>query len=237
MTDFTPTTSVVRQLQDTALQRQLVAGILVFDNVEVLDFCGPFEVLSVCRMGTSDDENENITQSPFQVKLIGISKDPVSTVGGMQVLPHLTMKEVMASSSPLDILIIPGGMGTRPLRNNKAVLEFVTHQASVVKIMASVCTGAILLAKSGILPPGTTITTHWKAIDMLQEWYPSLNMDKEHSVIRNDAGTLYTSAGISAGIDMTFRLVKDVFGDDVARATAKRMEYGYPEDYRRRIQM
>ncbi|KAL3917959.1 MAG: hypothetical protein SGILL_004470 [Bacillariaceae sp.] len=241
-------TSIATQLKETAEKRQLVVGILVFENVEVLDFCGPFEVLSVCRKGTSDDEDENVTTSPFDVKLIGLSSSsssssslPVKTIGGMNVVPHTTMDEIVgastADSSPLDILIVPGGMGTRAIRHDAKVLDFIRQQQPLVKIVASVCTGAMLLAEAGIFPAGTVITTHWKMIDTLQEWYPSLVIDKEHSVLKNDDGSMYTSAGISAGIDMTFRLVMDVFGEAVARATAKRMEYTYPEDYSRRIEI
>jgi transcriptional regulator GlxA family with amidase domain len=239
--------AIANKLRDISHSRQLVVGILIFPNVEVLDFCGPFEVLSVCRLG-GIDQDDNVTASPFSVKLIAKTMEPITTIGGMQVLPHETMEDIMmtkktdttTSTSFLDILIIPGGMGTRPLRHDTQVLDFIRHQAAHVSILASVCTGAILLAESGVLPLGTTITTHWQALDLLQEWYGAPNhhliIDKEHSVTKNASGSLYTSAGISAGIDMCFRIIRDIFGDDVSRTTAKRMEYSYPEDYQRRIE-
>lgn len=258
----TSTSHHLQQLKELAQQRQLQVGILVFDNVEVLDFCGPFEVLSVTRLGVEGHDENVTTASPFDVRLIEHqTKKPIKTIGGMQVVPHVTMDHVMAaaaaaeaavettstSTSPqthkqntqthssLDILILPGGMGTRTLRHDAKVLEFIRHQATRVKILASVCTGSILLGESGVLPAGTTITTHWKAIEMLQGLYPTLIVEKDRCVVKNDTGTLYTSAGISAGIDMCFCLVTDLFGEDVARATARRMEYKYPEDYQRRI--
>jgi transcriptional regulator GlxA family with amidase domain len=235
----TPATagSPSQKLPELAKTRPLVVGILIFPNVEVLDFCGPFEVLSVCRLGDLH-QDDNVTKSPFVVHLIAKSKDPVVTVGGMQVLPHLTIDDIMENDIVLDILIVPGGVGTRALRQDAKVLEFVRQQAIRVHIVASVCTGAIVLAEAGptVVPIGSTITTHWQAVDTLQTWYPHLIIDKIHSVTKNDTGTLYTSAGISAGIDMRFRLITDIFGEDTARNTAKRMEYSFPETYQRRIE-
>lgn len=219
---------------------QLSVGILIFDDVEVLDFCGPLEVLSVCR-GNVKAGGGKADKSPFRVQLIAATKDPVTTAAGMQVLPQATLDEICGATEALDILILPGGVGTRKERTNQTIMAFIRDQVKKVQIVASVCTGSILLAESDILESGSRITTHWQFIDTLQEWYPQLKVEQEHSVIRLEKTTsrplIYTSAGISAGIDMSFWLIKDLYGDAVARATAKHMEYAYPESFARRIDL
>ncbi len=246
-------------LHDIIQTRQLHVGILIFDKVEVLDFCGPFEALSVCRHdrnGTNNDnssnkntkptnndtknKNSNHTESPFQVSLLAETMDPITTIGGMQVLPHATLQK--KECPKLDILILPGGFGTREARCNPTIIEFIKHQAKHVPILASVCTGAMLLAEANILEDGARITTHWEMIDTLQGWYPHLHVEKSRSVIRLDATTsrpaIYTSAGISAGIDMSFWIIQDLLGEEISRATAKYMEYPYPDkDFARRIEL
>lgn len=136
MTTIT-TKSPSQQLREMAAQssRQIRVGILIFPNVEVLDFCDPFEVLSVCRQGDLH-QDDNVTQSPFVVQLIAAtaSMDPVTTVGGMQVVPHTTMEAIMKEDTGLDILIVPGGMGTRAIRQDTNVLDFVRHQAGKVHL-------------------------------------------------------------------------------------------------------
>jgi transcriptional regulator GlxA family with amidase domain len=215
-------------------QKRLQVGILVFDKVEVLDFCGPFEVFSVCRLDPLADSNT--TESPFEVFLIAESSDkPITTIGGMNVLPHKTLEE--CDDSKLDILVVPGGFGTRKLRSNANILDFIQRQSKQVDKLCSVCTGATLLAQvPGVLPDGCRITTHWTAIDSLQKEFPKLIVDKTLAVVKQQYGKLYTSAGISAGIEMALLVVNDVFGEAVARATAKEMEYTYPETNERKIQ-
>lgn len=225
----------MQALKDAATTRQLQVGILIFDKAEVLDFCGPFEALSVCRLDPTADDN--VTESPFVVKLIAQNKQPITTIGGMQVLPHHSI----ADCCGLDILIIPGGFGSRQVRNNPQMIEFVRQRARTVKILASVCTGALVLAESAVLEKESKITTHWQALDLLQEWYPDLHVERGVSVVKLDENekrpTVYTSAGISAGIDMSFWMIKDIFGESIARATAKQMEYSYPENFSRRIDL
>jgi transcriptional regulator GlxA family with amidase domain len=241
----------IATLQEVAKTRRLAVGILIFDKVEVLDFSGPFEVLSVCRIDSTGDEN--VTESPFQVSLIGESKDPVTTIGGMQVLPHATIYEYStdaANAKSLDILIIPGGYGARQVRSNPKMIQFIRDQSTNVDILASVCTGAMVLAETDVLEAGSTITTHWGMIDLLQEWYPQLQVEKDRSVIKQEPPrtpssisddpskrpVIFTSAGISAGIDMCFWIINDIFGEEISRAAAKYMEYSYPEGFSRRIQ-
>jgi transcriptional regulator GlxA family with amidase domain len=208
-------------------QKRVQVGILVFDKVEVLDFCGPFEVFSSCRVDPLADSNT--TESPFEVFLIAESSDkPITTIGGMKVLPHKTLEE--CDDSKLDILVVPGGFGTRKLQSNAKILDFVQRQSKQVDKLCSVSTGALLLAQAaGVLPDGSRITTHLTAIDSLQKDFPKLIVDETLAVVKQQDGKLYTSTGISAGIKMALTVVKDVFGEDVARSTAKEMEYTYNE--------
>ena len=178
------------------------------------------------------------------VKLIAQdAKKPVTTIGGMQVLPHHSIDDFdeTQTTPTLDILIIPGGFGSRQVRQNPRVMDFVRRQANKVKILASVCTGALILAESGVLEKGSKITTHWQALDLLQEWYPDIQVQRGVSVVKLDPTAsrpfVFTSAGISAGIDMSFWIIRDIFGEVIARATAKQMEYSYPENFSRRVDL
>lgn len=200
-------------------------GIVIFDEVEVLDFCGPYEVFSVTRINNDKRREE---PSPFDVVLIAEHDKPVVTTGGMRVLPDTTF----ALCPPLDILLIPGGWGTRKEMHNPALLNFANAQAAQVETLTSVCTGALVLGNAGLLD-GLRATTHWRSLDWMQELFPNVTVDSASQVV--EQGYVLTSAGISAGIDMALMVVKKYCGEDVARATARHMEYPYPESNVRRV--
>jgi aspartate racemase len=202
-------------------------GILLFNDVEVLDYCGPFEVFSVVRL---DEARRRQEASPFEVVLVAETLAVVTTSGGMQVLPMASF----ADCPPLDILLVPGGMGTRKEMLNEAVLDFVKAQAIRCERMASVCTGALILGKAGLLD-GLRATTHWGALDLMRELFPAVRVDDTCHVV--DEGKVLTSAGISAGIDLALKLVQGCFGESIARATARYMEYPFPERNERRIEL
>jgi transcriptional regulator GlxA family with amidase domain len=199
-------------------------GIFIFPNVEVLDFCGPFEVFSVTRRQRGD------ATSPFEVLLVAETNEVVRTVGGMQVVPHVTF----ADCPPLDILVVPGGVGTRPLLNQPTVLQWVQEQATAVETLTSVCTGSLILAQAGLLD-GLTATTHWTVLDEMARRFPAVQVDYAQHWLEEAEGRIFTSAGIAAGIDMALQVVAKYEGEAVARETAKQMEYPYPTDNRRRI--
>lgn len=205
--------------------RQKQLGIVVFDEVEVLDFCGPFEVFSVTRL---DEARRREEPSPFAVCLVSQSGRPVTTTGGMKVIADFGF----ADCPPLDILVVPGGWGTRREMDNEAMLSFVRGRAPAVERLASVCTGSLILGSAGLLD-GVAATTHWRALQLMREKFPKVAVDAESHVV--EAGKIVTSAGISAGIDMALRMVADCFGAAVARATARHMEYPFPETNERRI--
>ncbi len=204
---------------------QKQVGIVLFDDVEVLDFCGPFEVLSATRL---NEEKRREELSPFQVLLVAEKAQPVITTGGMKVIPDYTFD----SCPKLDILVVPGGWGTRRELSNPVMLDWLRARATEVEILTSVCTGSMLLGFAGLLE-GRKATTHWKSLDWMRESFPGVTVSYDEHVVED--GTLLTSAGISAGIDMALKLVARCHGEAVARATARHMEYPYPDSNARRI--
>jgi len=200
-------------------------GILIFPNVEVLDFCGPFEVFSVTRL---DEARRREEPSPFEVMLVAESTGPVVATGGLKVLPDVTLE----SCPPLDILVVPGGWGTRPLMKNQRVVDWVAKRGREVETLTSVCTGSMVLGQAGLLD-GRRATTHWRSLGWMRDSFPTVTVEEKLHVVEHDH--ILTSAGISAGIDMALRVVIRYFGEEVGRATARNMEYPFPDDNRRRV--
>jgi transcriptional regulator GlxA family with amidase domain len=202
-------------------------GIVIFPDVEVLDFCGPYEVFSVTRL---HEDRRREEPSPFEVFLVGENPEPVRATGGLRVLPDVTLE----TCPPLDILVVPGGWGTRREIGNQRLLTWIADRARQVETLTSVCTGAMLLGRAGLLD-GRRATTHWRSLDWMRQSFPSVAVDDEQHVVED--GNVLTSAGISAGIDMALRVVARDFGDEIGRATARHMEYPFPDDNRRRVPM
>ena len=200
-------------------------GILIFPEVEVLDFAGPFEVFSVTRLNEESRYNES---SPFQVFLIAENTEPVVATGGLRVIPDYSI----TTCPPLDILVVPGGWGTHTQVNNQRLIVWIRERATQVDIASSVCTGSFLLGQAGLLD-GRRATTHWRSLDRMRESFPSITVERQLHVVED--GNVFTSAGISAGIDMALRVVARYYGEAIARATARHMEYVYPESNARRI--
>jgi transcriptional regulator GlxA family with amidase domain len=200
-------------------------GIVIFEDIEVLDFCGPFEVFAATRL---DETKRREEPSPFEVWLVGEKNAPVVTSGGMKVIPDHTFE----TCPELDILVVPGGWGTRRELNNPAMLDWLRHRASEVEILTSVCTGAMLLGAAGLLD-GHRATTHWRSLDWMRESFPAVTVDYDQHVVED--GHILTSAGIAAGIDLALKVVARACGEAVARATARHLEYSYPDTNARRI--
>ncbi len=200
-------------------------GIVLFPDAEVLDFCGPFEVFSVTRL---NEELRREDPSPFEVVLVAEKAGPVLTTGGMKVIPDHTLDDC----PPLDILVVPGGWGTRAQRTNPRLVGWIVERAKQVETLTSVCTGSLLLGQAGLLD-GRRATTHWRALDLMRELFPAVKVEDKLHVV--EEGNVLTSAGISAGIDMALRVVAREHGETVARNTARNMEYRYPDDNTRRV--
>ena len=208
------------------MSRRRVA-IVVFDEVEVLDFAGPFEVLSALRI---DEATRRESPSPYEVVVAGVRPGLVHCRGGLKVQPDGLIAELDAEA--LDTLLVPGGYGVRPLLQDAAFLDWLRAAAPRPRRLASLCTGSLLLAAAGQLD-GREATTHWKSLDGMARDWPAVRVHRErHWVID---GRLATSAGISAGIDLALKLIEADFGEGLARATAMHMEYPYPEHDARRL--
>ena len=200
-------------------------GIVLFENIEVLDFCGPFEVFSVTRL---DEERRRDEPSPFEVLLVAEHPGPVTTTGDMKVIPHHTFQ----TCPRLDILVVPGGWGTRKELNNPVMLDWLRARAVEVETLTAVCTGSMLLGFAGLLN-GLRATTHWRSLDWMRDSFPEVKVEYDKHIVEH--GRVLTSAGISAGIDMALKVVARYFGDGVARATARNMEYPYADSNERRV--
>jgi transcriptional regulator GlxA family with amidase domain len=191
-------------------------GILLFPDVELLDFCGPLEVFTVAARFIEDQALR------LEACTIAQTDGPLTTRAGLKVLPDYTT----ADHPKIDVLVVPGGMGTRREVENAALIAWIARVASSAELTASVCTGAFLLARAGLL--GTRdVTTHWASLDRLAESHPEVTVRREVRWV--DTGDIVTSAGISAGIDMSLHLVARLLGDEIARKTARQMEYHWQD--------
>ena len=191
-------------------------GIYLFPEVEVLDFAGPFEVFSTASRVFTRLSPEN--DPPFLVTSIGRNNEPIAARGGLVVTPGCTL----ASHPPLDLLIIPGGVVTQELQDETLISWLQARSREAV--VASVCTGAFVLARAGLLD-SRSATTHWEDLADLGEMFPPLKICAD--VRWCDEGRVLTSAGISAGIEMSLHLVARFAGLDLALRTARQMEYNW----------
>ncbi|WP_091480048.1 DJ-1/PfpI family protein [Gracilibacillus orientalis] len=193
---------------------QRTVGILLFNEVEVLDFAGPFEVFSLTS-------KPDLKTKAFNVITISEDGEMIKARNGLKVVPDYNFYDHPA----LDILVVPGGYGAEEIEmNNSDLIEWIKQQNSQVEYMTSVCTGALLLAKAGLLN-GRNATTHWMDQDRLEKEFPLVVVQRNVKFV--DEGTVITSGGISAGIDMSFHLISRIYGKKVAEETAKRMEYDF----------
>jgi transcriptional regulator GlxA family with amidase domain len=203
---------------------KLSVGIFIFDGVEVLDFAGPFEVFSRTRLVPGPESRRSEESAPFDVFTVAAGMDPVRATGDLRVLPHFDF----ASAPRADLLVIPGGFGTRALLEDERTLGWIRRSAAAARHVTSVCTGSLLLARAGLLA-GRRATTHWGALDLLARLDPTVKVDREARVVKDG---VVTSAGVSAGIDMAFAMVESICGRAVADETAKYIEY--PRELTRR---
>lgn len=191
-------------------------GILIFADVEVLDFCGPFEVFSVANaIGEADDAFHL-----YDVHVIAETDAVVPCRNGLLVKPHATFDD----HPELDLVVVPGGRGTLRERTNDRTLAWLRTQSTSASTMTSVCTGAFLLAAIGLLDDKAA-TTHWASIGWLRDHHPAIDVRDDVRFV--DEGAVVTSAGVSAGIDMALHMVDRMHGRAVAAQTARHMEYDW----------
>jgi transcriptional regulator GlxA family with amidase domain len=187
-------------------------AILLFDDVEVLDFAGPFEVFSVTgrRSGAR----------PFDVLTVAERPGTVRARNALAVTPHHSF----TNCPQADVLVVPGGYGTRREMHNARVIDWIRDRAAAAEVTLSVCTGALLLARAGLLA-GLEVTTHHGALDLLASTAPDAVVRADQRFIDN--GRVITSAGISAGIDAALHVVARLLGEAQASETAGYMEYDW----------
>jgi transcriptional regulator GlxA family with amidase domain len=196
-------------------------AIFLFDEVEVLDFAGPYEVFSVTGLRT-------FTEKPFNVYTIA-EKSPVVARNGLTIIPDFLLDDCPTP----DIFLIPGGggydadgkpFGSRREMHNQVVLEWVKKQALQAELVLSVCTGALILGQAGLLE-GLQATTHFKALDALRDISTAIEVVENVRYVDN--GKVILSAGVSAGIDMSYYVVSKLLGKDVAEEAARYAQYDY----------
>lgn len=192
------------------MRKKINVGILIFNEVEVLDFAGPFEVFSIAENADSE--------KLFNVFTIAATKNFISARNGLQVIPRFTFDDEV----DIDILIIPGGYGAETIEfKNKKLLSWIIEKDKNTIITSSVCTGAIILAETKLLD-NKKATTHWMDLERLRKDYPLIEVVNKKFI---ESGKIITSGGISAGINMSLYIIKKIFGIDVSINTAKRMEF------------
>jgi transcriptional regulator GlxA family with amidase domain len=186
-------------------------AIFIYNKVEVLDFCGPFEVFGVTTAAHG--------VPAFKVFTVAERAEPIAANTGLKIIPDYSFADCL----PLDILLIPGGDG-RNLVKNQPLLDWVRARAEQTEYLLSVCTGALVYAKLGLLD-GLDSTTHYSALELLQQIAPQTTVRSGARYVDN--GRIITSAGISAGIDMALHVVAKLVGEEAAAQTARYMEYDY----------
>jgi transcriptional regulator GlxA family with amidase domain len=192
-------------------------GILIFDDVEILDFAGPFEVFSRTRLVPGPESRRSEDSAPFHVFTVAKTAAPIRTTGGLRVIPHYGF----ADAPRVDLVVVPGGWGTRALLHDAETLDWIRRAAARARKVTTVCTGSLLVAKAGLLE-GRHATTHWGALDTLDSLKAGVTVEREYRVV--DDGVI-SSAGVASGIDMAFYVVETLFGRDVADETAHYVEY------------
>jgi transcriptional regulator GlxA family with amidase domain len=192
-------------------------GILIFDDVEVLDFAGPFEVFSRTRLTPGIESRRSEESAPFRVFTVARARAPITATGGLVVTPAYAFDD----APRVDLLVVPGGYGTRALLGHAETLDWISRTAAQARTVTSVCTGSLLLAKAGLLH-GRSATTHWGALDLLASLDDGLRVERDRRVV--DDGII-SSAGVASGIDMAFYVVETLYGREVADDTARHIEY------------
>ncbi len=188
-------------------------ALLLFDEVEVLDFAGPFEVFAVT--------DELAGHAVFNVYTVAENIGTIRARNGLKVIPDYSRENCPAPQ----VLIVPGGYGTRALLHKPALLEWVRQRAGRAELVLSVCTGALVLGQAGLLD-GLRATTHHECLDLLRTTAPRAEVVATERFV--DEGRIVTAAGISAGIDASLHVVSRLIGAEAADRTARCMEYRRP---------
>lgn len=184
----------------------ITIGIIVFPQVEELDFVGPFEVLSYINKVRPDST---------RVLVVAESPEPLGGFNGLKIIPDTTLQDC----PPLDVIVAPGGKGRMAAMKNPAIRQFILRQRATARYTTSVCTGAFLLAEAGLLT-GKKATTYHTALAELAAYSVQVITAK---VVRD--GDIVTAAGVSSGLELGFYLLRELFGADLSQEVARKIEY------------
>ncbi len=191
--------------------------MLLYDGMDEMDFCGPLEVLASCRKVV---DGKRTNKPAFLVETIAARVGSIRCAHGVQVLPDKSVTQALES----DIVLVPGGPGARQESAvSSLLLEYLAKATATAELIASVCTGAFIVARTGIAD-GRRLATHHAASDELARQYPRIHVVTGQRVV-TDGNDLISSAGISAGIDLALAVVERYEGREAARMTARRMEW------------
>jgi transcriptional regulator GlxA family with amidase domain len=188
-------------------------GILIFPDVELLDFCGPYEAFTAARLDG---------QRCFNTFTVAETLDPVNAAAGLRFIPDYTID----TAPKIDVLVVPGGQGTRREIDNPKLINWIQRVAGAAELTTSVCTGSFLLGKAGLLANGKA-TTHWGSIERMRESFPDIQVLSDVRWV--DDGAVVSSAGVSAGIDMSLHVIERLADVAAAESSARLMEYDYWE--------
>ncbi len=181
---------------------------VVFPEVQSLDVTGPTEVFSIAQ---------RLGHAPYEIELVASSAAPVRASSGLRLVPD---RAVSACRGPIDTLVVAGGLGTAAARRDERLVAWLRDAAGRSRRVASVCTGAFLLAKAGLLD-GRRATTHWDACAALRRNHPEVTVEPDPIFVRDR--DVYTSAGVTAGIDLALALVEEDAGRDAALEVARQL--------------
>jgi transcriptional regulator GlxA family with amidase domain len=193
----------------------LKVGILLFDEVDLLDAGGPYEVFhTASRLAVREG-----TPPPFDVVTVGRDREPVAAYGGLGLIPHLSIDE----ARDLDMLVVPGAVAIDKVIGNAPLMDKLRHAVRKTPVVSSVCTGAFILGELGLLE-GRAWTTHWEDVESLRT---RVNGRGQPWVRWIDSGDVVTSGGLSSGIAMALHIVDRFGGRDLAVRTARQLEYDW----------
>ena len=192
-------------------------GIVIFPDAEVLDITGPHEVFSMALGFQQEQQSAN----PYEIFLVAKTHKPVTMSSGIKLYPDYTYEDCPL---PLDTLIVPGSEFIEPVLNDSELLKWIKIYSKKARRIVSICTGAFFLAKLGILD-GKQVTTHWGFCPLLQNTYPKLEVNSNAIYIKQ--GNVYTSAGITAGMDLALALIEEDVGKEIAMSVARKLVLFY----------
>lgn len=185
-----------------------IVAVLGYTDCQILDITGPLQVFA--------SANKALDKEAYKIQILGSSSAPIVTNSGMKLLPDLPYEDALE----IDTLLLSGGHGVSRQVENRELIQWLQKQNRLVRRIGSVCSGTFLLAKAGLIQ-GKQVATHWKCCDLLAEQFPDLSVDPDSIWIKE--GHLYTSAGVTSGIDLALALVEEDFGHAIAMEVAREL--------------